>query len=90
MVILCDNGFTFRNSLFVAAKLTKILHTDKYSYSGYVVLFDLRGKIRFPILMLCPISLSPSSLESGGKGEGIFVTLPERILQNGLEILSEI
>ena len=36
------------------------------------------------------MSLSPSSLESGGEGGDVFLTLPERIFQNSLEFLSEI
>ena len=40
--------------------------------------------------MLCPKSLSPSPLESRGKGVLIFVTLPELILQNALEFSPEV
>ena len=42
--------------------------------------------------MICtmPMPLSPSSLGSRGEGGVIFVTLPESILQHGLESLPEI
>ena len=44
------------------------------------------------MLILCPMFFSPSSLERGEeeRGGGIFATLPERMLQNGLEFLPEI
>ena len=40
--------------------------------------------------MVCAVSLSSSSLESGGEEGSIFVTLPKRILQNGWEFLPKI
>ena len=39
--------------------------------------------------MICPMSLSPSSLESRGERQGIFVTLSETLLRNSLELLPE-
>ena len=37
-----DNGFTLRNYLFEAVKLTKNPDHDKYPYSGYYISFDGR------------------------------------------------
>ena len=34
-----DDGFTLRNSLFGAVKLTKNVDRDKYSYFGYDLYF---------------------------------------------------
>ena len=42
-----DTGFTYRNSLFGAVKLTKNVDPDKYSYSGYSISFDVPGTFSF-------------------------------------------
>ena len=38
-----EDGFTFRNSLCGAAKLTTNPDPDKYSYSRYGISFNIRG-----------------------------------------------
>ena len=40
--------------------------------------------------MIFPMFLSPLSLERGGEGGGIIVTLLESVLQNSLEFVYEI
>ena len=42
----------------------------------------MEHKSRFLMLMIWAMSFSPSSLENGGEGGGIFLTLPEHIPQN--------
>ena len=37
-----EDGFTLKNSLFGAVKLTKIDDADKCYYSGYGILFGIR------------------------------------------------
>ena len=39
-----DKCFTLRGFLFGAVKLSKDPHLDKYSYSGYGISFDVRGR----------------------------------------------
>ena len=41
-IFYVDNGFTLRNILFGAVKLTKNVDPEKYSYSGYDISFDVR------------------------------------------------
>ena len=36
-IFYVDNGFTLRNILFGAVKLTKNVDPEKYSYSGYYI-----------------------------------------------------
>ena len=50
----------------------------------------LTPKIRFLMLMLCPLSFTPSSLESGRRESCILITLSESILWNNVESLHEI
>ena len=45
MAILYWQGFTLRNYLFCADKLTANAAPDKYSYSGYGILMDEPGTI---------------------------------------------
>ena len=48
-----NNGFTLRDSLFRSVKLTKIVDSDKYSYSGYNISFDVRGTSLLPNGSFC-------------------------------------
>ena len=43
-----DDGFTFRNPLFGATKLTTNPAPDKYSHSGYGISFNIRGSFSLP------------------------------------------
>ena len=42
------DGFMVRNFLFGTLKLTKNAGPDKYSYSGYDILFDVPGTFSLP------------------------------------------
>ena len=43
-----EDGFTFRNPLFGATKLTTNPAPDKYSHSGYGISFNIRGSFSLP------------------------------------------
>ena len=43
-----DNGSILRKSLFVAVKLSSNPDPDKYSYSGWSILFDVCGTFSLP------------------------------------------
>ena len=69
---------TLKNSLFGAAKLTKIDHIDNCQYSGYGVGFDGKGSFSFPGLqfgqnmIIFGVDMS-SSVHIDNKGKDIFI-----------------